>query len=221
MAEEEAVAPSIQDEEKKIVRVGGRRRAASINTRLYVKRILLASGENPKINVTKALKNSQKQIWTLYQWKKTSSGDVRFFKSTEEGKLIVLQRWCIGVITLKADPGGNIIRDYVFNKLTEFPRFRSSLKVGRFGGAFVELSPEKMHELRDSYFWTEIYTDGNATVADINKTVGETETWKFDKTLPLWRLQYCRKMANGEAVLISTVNHAIGDGVGSNEWRRK
>ena len=80
MAEEEAVAPSIQDEEKKIVRVGGRRRAASINTRLYVKRILLASEENSKINETKALKkNSQKQIWTLYQWKKTSSGDVRFF----------------------------------------------------------------------------------------------------------------------------------------------
>jgi hypothetical protein len=122
--------------------------------------------------------------------------------------------WAVGITKLEKDPGGDVIRDHLWNKLTKMARFRSRLVVSRFGGHFEELSQEELLALRDSgYLWSEVLRDGNATQQDIDDLVGKTDSWEYNRHAPLWRAQYVRNMKDGSAVIISTINHAIGDGV--------
>jgi len=122
--------------------------------------------------------------------------------------------WAVGVIKLSKDPGGDILREVLWSRLTKMGRFRSRLVVNRFGGYWEELPESELLELRDSgYLWSEVLPDGNATMDDINEVINQCNSWDYDRHKPLWRAQYCRKMADGSAVLICTINHGIGDGI--------
>lgn len=122
--------------------------------------------------------------------------------------------WCVGVVKLEKDPGGDEIKNLMWQRMMRLSRFRSVLKVGRFGGAYHELPMAKLEELRDGgYLWSEILPEGTATPDDVFKVVGETDLWEYDRLKPLWRIQFVRKMADGSARLIVTINHAVGDGM--------
>jgi hypothetical protein len=122
--------------------------------------------------------------------------------------------WCVGVLILERDPGGNILRDTLWSRLGSMGRFRSRLNVGRFGGYWEELPETELLRLRDSgYLWSEVLTDGKGTIDDLNAVVGATDEWNYDRHAPLWRAQYARKLADGRAGLIVCINHGIGDGV--------
>lgn len=115
---------------------------------------------------------------------------------------------------LEKDPGGTLLRDTLWKRLTHMGRFRSRLIVNRFGGKWVEFSEDQLIEMRDSgYLWSEVCPGGTATREDINIVVNQGYTWEYDRHKPLWRCQYCPKLADGTAVLITTINHAIGDGI--------
>jgi hypothetical protein len=122
--------------------------------------------------------------------------------------------WVVGVLKLEQDPGGDVMRDLCWTRFAQMSRFRSRLVVHRWGGYFEELSQEELLALRDSgYLWSEVLRDGNATQQDIDNLVGETDSWEYNRHAPLWRAQYVRNMKDGSAMLVVTVNHAIGDGV--------
>jgi len=122
--------------------------------------------------------------------------------------------WAVGVMRLEKDPGGNILRDTLWDKITKMGRFRSRLVVGRLGGHWKELPAAELLELRDNgYLWSEICPGGTATMDDINEVINQGNSWEYDRHKPLWRAQYCRQLADGSAVLITTINHAIGDGI--------
>lgn len=122
--------------------------------------------------------------------------------------------WAVGVMKLEKDPGGDILRDTLWQRIGKMGRFRSRLVVNRFGGHWKELPVEELLQLRDSgYLWSEVCPDGTATMDDINEVINQGNSWEYDRHKPLWRVQYCRKMADGSATLIITINHAIGDGI--------
>lgn len=122
--------------------------------------------------------------------------------------------WAVGVLRLDKDPGGNVMRDTVWSRIMKYPRFRSQLVVSRMGGYWRELPEQELLEMRDNgYLWSEVCTDGNATDDDVNTVINQTMSWAYDRHKPLWRMQYCRKMADGSAFLLITINHGIGDGI--------
>lgn len=122
--------------------------------------------------------------------------------------------WAVGVMVLEKDPGGDVLKNTLWSRITTMGRFRSRLHVSRFGGHWKEFPEEELINMRESgYLWSEVCTDGNATMDDINEVINQGNAWEYDRHKPLWRAQYCRKMADGSAVLITTINHAIGDGI--------
>ena len=122
--------------------------------------------------------------------------------------------WAVGVLKLERDPGGNVMRDTLWERVMRMGRFRSRLIVHRFGGHWQELPEEELLRLRDSgYLWSEVLTDGTGTDADVNRVLADTDKWKYDRNAPLWRTQYARKLADGSAAIIVTINHGVGDGV--------
>jgi len=122
--------------------------------------------------------------------------------------------WVTSIMKLEGDPGGNVVRDTLWERMAKMPRFRSRLVVNRWGGYWEELPESKLVELRDNgYLWSEVFPMGGATDADIEKVVGETNDWQYNRDYPLWRVQFCRKMHDGSACVVCTINHGIGDGV--------
>jgi len=122
--------------------------------------------------------------------------------------------WAVGVMILEKDPGGDMLKNILWERITKMGRFRSELVVSRFGGHFRELPEDELIALRENgYLWSEVCTGGEATMDDLNEVINLCNSWEYDRTKPLWRLQYCRKMADGKAALITTINHAIGDGI--------
>ena len=118
--------------------------------------------------------------------------------------------WLVSIITLEADPGGFVLRDYIWPRVTKLPRFRSRLVLTRSGGYFEELPAHELEALRDTYFWDQGFENAPADLPV--KLASEASAWKFDLNKPLWRVQYV-KLENGTAALVTTISHAIGDGV--------
>ena len=122
--------------------------------------------------------------------------------------------WAVGILKLEQDPGGDKLRDTLWERMSKMARFRSRMVVSRWGGHWEELPEAELLRLRDSgYLWSEVLTDGTATDEDVLKLVAQTDSWQYDRHAPLWRCQYVRKMADGSATLITTINHGIGDGI--------
>jgi diacylglycerol O-acyltransferase len=122
--------------------------------------------------------------------------------------------WAVGVLKLEKDPGGDRLKEVLWNRLMKMARFRSKLVVSRHGGYWQELPEAELIQLRDTgYLWEEVCQNVDATMDDVNDVINQVNSWDYDRLKPLWRAQYCRKMADGSAVLICTINHGIGDGV--------
>lgn len=123
--------------------------------------------------------------------------------------------WIVSVLKLDKDPGGNVLRDTIWKRILQVPRFRSVMKVNRFGGYWSELSEEEMLRLRDEakYLWSELGESGDFTKQNVMDVVNGCMEWEYDRHLPLWRCQYVRKMQDGSASLIMTINHGVGDGM--------
>ena len=83
----------------------------------------------------------------------------------------------------------------------------------RYGGYWEEFEEEEMMAFRDEYIYSECLEDGTATMQDIDRVASEMMTYEFNPRKPLWRIQYCRKMASGQACIIFSASHAIGDGM--------
>ena len=143
--------------------------------------------------------------------KRRASANTRLFGHFLKEK-IPRSTWIVGVMHLDKDPGVDLFRRTMMDRLLSMPRFRSTLVVSRWGGHFRELET-----VDESYHFEVVDTsgldNGSMTYEQLHVLTSELSEWKYDLDKPLWKCTYVPKMEDGRATLITNINHAIGDGV--------
>lgn len=133
-----------------------------------------------------------------------------------------LFRWIVGVLHLETSPSMSEIKTLVTSRLFKMSRFRSVLHATKKTCFFEELEES---EIDWDYHLTSDFEDQVITEEELLEHVGKLYERKLDVSKPLWRLELIPKVLiessdeseSGEekhqAVLVFTVNHALGDGV--------
>ena len=105
------------------------------------------------------------------------------------------------------------LRKLIVNRLCVLPRFAA---VVEDRGNAVSFNPVPISSLDMEYHVTEIGADGElwtpARLDDFLSSLNSPEH-ELDKSRPLWRFFQVPRMADGRALLVPVINHAIGDGV--------
>jgi len=119
--------------------------------------------------------------------------------------------WVIGVAFIEHDAGFSKVRDVIQRLVTKYARFRSTCKMQSSHKAVFE---EIDGELDWDYHIPDLAeTTRGWTQADVYAYLNEVGDFDYDLDKPLWRYLYIPKLVDGRAVLISCINHAIGDGL--------
>jgi diacylglycerol O-acyltransferase len=88
------------------------------------------------------------------------------------------------------------------------PRFRQRVEAGRPRPRWVDVDVDL------SQHFVEHDLGGSGHTADVHRFAERWAADGFDRTLPQWGLALLTGLADGRAVIVIKVHHAIGDGVG-------
>jgi len=121
--------------------------------------------------------------------------------------------WVVAVSILERNPGRETVRNLLNEQLVKkFFRFRSTLTLNeKSEGIFHEVSVDDMdwdYHVPDLSQSTKGYTR-----EQVYKFVSDLNEQKYDLSKPLFRYFLIPSMENGEAAIVSSINHAIGDGL--------
>ena len=113
----------------------------------------------------------------------------------------------ISLITLEKDPGTDVLRSVVIERLMQMPRFRSRL--------VIEKMPLEWEETEvDPKYHVEVLGAGRKVSNDeIREFVASTKDRPLDWNRPLWKVTHVPEMEDGTSKVVIVINHAIGDGI--------
>jgi len=116
--------------------------------------------------------------------------------------------WVYGLLFFKEDIQLDTIMDLVKEKILEMPRFRSVYNPKK--RAFVEQDPQEI----DMSYHIKCVDEVMDVQTIQDEFVGSAyKHFEFDKGKPLWQFTYFPRISDGRALLLTNINHIIGDGV--------
>ncbi|GBG28657.1 Hypothetical Protein FCC1311_017091 [Hondaea fermentalgiana] len=121
--------------------------------------------------------------------------------------------WITGILFLATSPGIDKLRNEVGHRLLSIPRFRSVVqkKSPSSPAYFTEVDTS---EIDMNYHFITILDETSPTREEVYEYVSTMyETWNPDLGKPLWQILFVPRTADGGAVVITRINHAIGDGI--------
>lgn len=113
------------------------------------------------------------------------------------------------IVLLEGNPGIDILRRTVLERVTQVPRFRSKLVLNRKkGGYFEEV------EIDVGYHFEVFGFGRKVSRQELNEFVNQTQYWPLDFSKPLWKIVHVPELLEtGGSAVVFVVHHAIGDGV--------
>jgi diacylglycerol O-acyltransferase len=115
--------------------------------------------------------------------------------------------WIIGQLSLEKTLNPTELRRLMLPRVLAIPRFRSKLVVHGRGGHYEEVEFDVGY-----HFETALYGE-RATMEQIDQVIANQNSWKFDPNRPLWKFVHIPETEDGGSVIISVINHCMGDGV--------
>ena len=124
--------------------------------------------------------------------------------------------WIIGLTILEKNPGLDRLRELLRERLvSKYVRFRSQLVINEKGEAeFHELDVADIDY--ESYHVPDLSELTSAKPWSRNELfeyLAKLNEFEYDLSRPLWRYLLIPNLENGEAAIISSISHAIGDGL--------
>jgi len=120
--------------------------------------------------------------------------------------------WVTGLLFFKQGVDWNAMKEELSKRILAVPRFRSVMRIKRTPRTqtvFIELPPDQV----DLDYHIRMDKEDEVLDEDaLNKYMSSLGR-NMDLDRPHWQFTFLPKLADGRAVLVTNINHAIGDGV--------
>lgn len=191
-------------------RISPRRRQASVGTTIFTK--MLFESKPP----VKKQSTSNKGVMVVQEGafvSKTKEDD-EAKDQQEASSTSSMAAWIVGFAVLDRAPKLDEVRDAIKTKLVDrFVRFNSIVKLNKWTGeaVFEELNGEE-ENLDWDYHVPEIDSD-KWSMEQVYTYLEGLNSFEYDLNKPLWRYLVLNNLENGQSVMITCINHVIGDGL--------
>jgi len=112
------------------------------------------------------------------------------------------------ILLLEKNPGIDVLRKTILERVMRIPRFRSKLVLNRkSGGYFEEVTVDVGYHFEVFGFGKKVSRE------ELNHFVESIQEWPMDVEKPLWKMVHIPELEEGGSAVIFVIHHAIGDGI--------